>query len=137
MERIQPQRMDGLAAPYFEGCRNGELRLQCCNECGGWQFYPRPFCAACGSVELVWSVARGSGRVASFTVVRRALGPGYAAPYVVALIDLTEGPRMMSMIVDCEPEAVAIGAPVSVAFEDWSGDTALPVFRLAATGGET
>jgi len=134
--RIQPQRTDGLAAPYFEGCRRGELRLQHCVACAHWQFYPRPFCVACGGDELDWSIASGAGRIVSFTVVRRALGPGYEAPYAVALIDLAEGPRMMSTIVGCAPEAISVGAAVEVAFESWSEDVSLPVFRLTAAGGE-
>lgn len=135
MERIQPQRTDGLAAPYFEGCRVGELRLQHCPVCAHWQFYPRAFCTACGADEPRWAVASGLGVVASFSVVRRGLSPAYEAPYTVALIDLAEGPRMMSMLVDCEPEAVAVGASVQVAFEAWSEELSLPVFRLDDHGG--
>ncbi|KGE05081.1 Zn-ribbon domain-containing OB-fold protein [Pseudohaliea rubra] len=136
MERIQPQRTDGLAAPYFNGCREGELRLQHCAACGHWQFYPRPFCTACGADAPAWEVASGQGTIASFSVVRRALSDAYAAPYTVALIDLVEGPRMMSAIVDCDPAAVRVGAPVSVCFEQWSQDLSLPVFRLDEKGGE-
>ena len=135
MERIQPQRIDGLAEPYFAGCREGQLRLQHCAACGHWQFYPRPFCTACGADSPAWEAASGRGTIASFSVVRRALSPAYEAPYTVALVDLAEGPRMMSVIVDCEPEAVQVGASVSVAFEPWSADLSLPVFRLAEKGG--
>lgn len=73
--------------------------------------------------------------IASFTVVRRAVSPAYQAPYVVALIDLAEGPRMMSAIVDAEPEQLAVGVTVAVDFQAWSDDISLPVFRLRQKGG--
>tara|TARA_B100001013_G_scaffold337889_1_gene258395 strand:- start:69 stop:320 length:252 start_codon:yes stop_codon:yes gene_type:complete len=79
---------------------------------------------------MVWINASGRGNVASFTIVRRALTEGYEAPYVVALIDLEEGPRMMSNIVDCSAEIVVVGAAVKVAFKAWSDTLSLPVFVL-------
>jgi uncharacterized OB-fold protein len=135
LERIQPQRSDCLNAPYFAGCHEGELRLQHCGSCGHWQFYPRPFCTACGADAPAWKAASGQGTVASFSVVRRGLSPAYEAPYTIALVDLAEGPRMMSVIIGCEPEAVTVGAPVTVCFEPWSEDLSLPVFRLDDNGG--
>jgi uncharacterized OB-fold protein len=72
----------------------------------------------------------GKGTIVSYTVVRRAVSEAFTAPYVIALIDLVEGPRMMSQIVDTEPEALAVGQSVSVAFEAWSDDIKLPVFKL-------
>ena len=72
--------------------------------------------------------ASGAGRVASFTVVRRAVSEAYAAPYVVALVDLAEGPRLMTNIVECAPEAVRVGLDVTVRFEAWADDVTLPVF---------
>jgi uncharacterized OB-fold protein len=130
VERVQPRHSDGLADPFFAGCREGVLRLQHCGACGGWQFYPRPFCVHCGADGPAWREASGRGRIASFTVVRRALSGAYEAPYVVALVDLAEGPRLMSHIVDCAPEAVSIDAPVRVHFQDWGPETVLPVFRI-------
>jgi uncharacterized protein len=129
MERLQPV-VSGLAAPYFEGARAGLLRLQRCRSCAAWQFYPRSLCTACGSRSLAWEAASGEGRIASFTVVRRPLSPAYTAPYIVALIDLAEGPRMMSQVVGADPESVAVGAAVRVQFEAWSDTVSLPVFQL-------
>lgn len=134
MERNLPQRTDGLAQPFFDGCREGVLRLQHCGACGHWQFYPRPFCVACGA-EPGWGEVSGSARIASYTVVRRPLSPAYEAPYVVALVDLAEGPRLMMAIVGCEPEAVAVGAAVAIDFENWSDSISLPVCRLTEKGG--
>ena len=134
MQRTQPP-VTVLTEPYWDGCRLGELRLQQCTACGKHQFYPRTVCSHCDGRELKWVVAEGQGTVASFTVVRRGISKAYDAPYVVALIDLVEGVRMMSGIVDVDPDTVRIGDPVTVDFEAWSDELSLPVFRLAKTGG--
>ena len=84
--------------------------------------------------DLQWVGASGLGKVASFTIVRRGISKAYPAPYVVALIDLEEGPRMMSNIIEAEPEQVSIGAAVSVTFSTWAEGTTLPVFRLLQQG---
>ncbi len=119
-----------LSRPFREGCRAGELRLQCCDACGRFQFYPRIICSHCGDHRLAWRVVSGRGRIASFTIVRRGISEAYPAPYVVVLVDLEEGPRMMSCIVDCDPESVAVGQAVAVRFEPWGADHVLPVFSL-------
>ena len=118
-----------LSAPYFDGARDGKLRLQQCSECKQHQFYPRNICSHCGGDQLAWIDASGRGVIASFTVVRRAISDAYEAPYVIVLIDLEEGPRMMSSLIDADPDSVAIGDPVEVSFADWSEDITMPVFR--------
>ena len=129
MSRVLP-RPTAVSQCYWEGCNEGELRLQRCADCGEFQFYPRTMCSHCGSSSLDWAQASGRGTIASFSVVRRGLSDAYPAPYVVALVDLEEGPRMMSHIVGVEPEAVAVGQAVTVDFEQWSAEVSLPVFRL-------
>ncbi len=104
--------------------------LQRCQNCGHVVFYPRTHCDACQSDQLVWETASGVGTIASYTVVRRGVSADFAAPYVIALIDLAEGPRMMSQIVDADFEALGVGLSVSVDFAAWSEDITLPVFRL-------
>ncbi len=131
MDKILPRPTD-ISTPYWEGCQQGLLRLQSCNACGAHQFYPRLFCTRCQSQDLSWRDASGHGCIASFTVVRRGVSEAYPAPYVVALIDLEEGPRMMSHIIDADPETLAVGDPVEVTFQDWSEDMKLPVFRPTA-----
>ena len=133
MTRILPPTTE-LTQPYWDGCNTNELRLQKCSACAEHQFYPRSFCVHCGSQELQWVGASGQGKVASFTIVRRGISKAYPAPYVVALIDLAEGPRMMSNIIEAEPEQVSVGAAVSVTFSTWAEDTTLPVFRLLEQG---
>ena len=107
-------------APFWEACAEGRLLLQYCGDCAVWQFYPRRLCVACGGRALQWREASGSGQVKSWTIIRRAVSEAFAAdaPYVVALVALTEGPTMMANIVGCDPETVAIGQPVRVAFEE-------------------
>ncbi len=129
--RIQPRATE-IAGPYWEGCRAGELRMQRCDRCEQFQFYPRIVCSHCGAGELTWQAVSGRGRVASFTVVRRGISPAYPAPYVVALIDLAEGVRMMSNLVDCDPDQVKVGAAVDVRFESWGAEHVLPVFALTS-----
>ena len=125
--------INGETAPYWEGCRNGELRLQRCDGCANVQFYPRLLCSRCGERDLSWISASGSGRVRSFTIVRRAVSAAYEpdVPYVVALIELAEGPTMMSNVVGCDPETVEIGMPVRVTFERWTDEITMPLFEPA------
>lgn len=121
-----------VSAPFWEGCQVGELRLQKCSRCSHVQFYPRTICSQCLSDTPEWTVASGDGVVASYTVIRQSVSKTYAkkVPYIVALIDLAEGPRMMSVIDGVEPGELRVGDPVHVAFKQWSGDTMLPVFIL-------
>ena len=116
---------------YWEACSRHELLLQRCDACGQVQFYPRALCSGCLSSDLSWQKATGGGTVYSYTVVHRPPTPAFAndVPYVVALIDLDEGVRMMSHVIDCPPEKVFVGQKVQVAFRDESPEISLPVFR--------
>ena len=124
--------------PFYDACAAGKLVLQRCQSCGHVLFYPRTHCDACQSDQLVWENASGAGTIASYTVVRRGISADFEAPYVIALIDLAEGPRMMSQVIDTGPDALAVGLSVRVDFAAWSEDITLPVFRLypALNGGD-
>ena len=117
--------------PYWEGCKQHELRIQQCAACGHSQFYPRLYCTACMSERVEWVTASGHGTVLSFTIVYRPVTQAFAAdvPYVVALITLDEGPQLMSNVVGCAPETVHIGMPVEVTFEDWTEEISVPKFK--------
>ena len=108
------------SAPYWQGAREGRLLLQRCGECGVLRFFPRYLCPACASESTEWVEAAGRGTVQSFTIVHRAAFPEFQAraPYVIALIDLAEGPRMMTNIVGEDALQVEIGDAVQVTFED-------------------
>ena len=118
-------------AEYWQGCQRHELLIQRCADCAAHQFYPRILCAACSGRRLAWVQASGRGSVKTFTIVRRAVSQAYAAevPYVVALVDLEEGPTMMSNIVGCGVQEVSIGMPVEVVFEDWAEGVSIPKFK--------
>lgn len=121
--------MTAETGPFWDGCRAGELRYQYCPACDRVQFYPRSICAGCGRSALEWRRSNGTGTVYALTVVYRPPSAAFAAgvPYAIALVDLDEGFRMMANVIDCDPEAVAIGDRVQVVFER-RADTVLPQF---------
>ncbi len=117
-------------APFWEGCARDELLLQQCSGCGDYRHPPAPICPRCLSEDAQWVRASGRGTIYTFAIVRQALAKGWEAivPYVVAVIELEEGPLFVSNMVSIAPEDVAIGMPVEVTFEP-IGDTKLPLFR--------
>ena len=122
--------------PFWDGCARGELLLQRCAACGTWRHPPSPVCPNCLGDQAAWMTATGQGTVYSFVVVRetRARGWDKMVPYVVAVIALDEGPRMLSNLIDIAPEQVAVDMPVEVTFADVEGGaTRLPLFRPRAT----
>ena len=117
--------------PFWTAAASGRLVLPKCDNCGNIIWYPRRFCPVCHHASVTWIDASGRGTVYSFTVVRKGRGPWReAAPYVAAYVELEEGPRMMTNIIEVEPSAVAIGMPVEVVF-DRSETAAIPRFRPA------
>jgi uncharacterized OB-fold protein len=92
----EPPFDDPTTAPFWEAALDGRLVVQRCNACGASQLYPRPFCLACDATDLGWADAAGIGTVYSITVNRLAVQPNLEPPYEVALVDLDEGPRVMT-----------------------------------------
>jgi len=121
--------------PYWQACKQHELRLPTCASCGP-HFYPRSFCPTCGSRDLEWRQMSGRGAVYTYAIVRRAPTPGFRGdvPYITAIVELEEGPRMMTNVVGvaAEPEAITVGMPVEVTFEDITDEISLPKFRPRA-----
>lgn len=116
--------------PFWDATAEGRLVLPRCDACGTVIWYPRLFCPACAGTEISWFDAAGTGTVYSCTVVRKGQGPfADSAPYVLAYVELDEGPRLMTNVVGCEPERVAVGQRVTVVFTDTGKGTALPRFR--------
>ena len=117
-------------AAFWEGAAAGELRIRHCGSCGAVFRFAHVWCPVCWAPKPGWKVASGRGKVATFSVVHTPPSPAFAAsvPYVLALVDLEEGVRMMSNVVGCDPQAVRIGMAVSVRFEDRDG-VALPQFQ--------
>jgi uncharacterized OB-fold protein len=118
-------------APFWDGCREGRLLLPWCRDCGRPHFYPRAICPHCLSSRLDWRPASGRGRLHTFVINHRA-AKGYSAPYVIAVVDLEEGPRMLSNVVTeaaPTPEALCIDMALEVVFERLTDEITLPRFR--------
>jgi hypothetical protein len=119
-------------AEFWAGASRGELRIQRCNACGRAYFYPRPFCPRCSSKDVAWFTASGRGTLHTYVInYRAAHGFQDYAPYVIAIVELEEGPRMMSNIVGIEPlpENLPVGLPVEVTWEKQDEQITLPLFR--------
>jgi len=123
---IQPWTED-----YWKATKRHKLLIQHCESCGVNIFYPRKYCPECWSGDLGWIEANGKAKIYSFSVMMDMVEPKFMAdlPYVLAMVNLEEGVRMTTRIVECRPEDVAIGMEVEVVFEDISPECALPMFR--------
>ncbi len=120
-----------VSRPFWEGTKARELRLQRCRDCGQHIFYPRSICPFCLSEHLEWVVASGRGKVHSYTVVRRAMNPAFQpdVPYVLAIVELEEGPRLTTNIIGCPPEEARVDMPVKATYDDVTPDIALLKFE--------
>jgi uncharacterized OB-fold protein len=129
MPTIAPRPTD-VSKPFWDGCRDRQLLMQKCEDCGNLTFYPVYICPVCSSGKLAWTELSGRGRVHSVTIVHRPATPVFASatPYVLALIEVDEGPIMMSNIVGPNALQTKIDDSVEVVFEDVGGVT-LPRFR--------
>lgn len=116
---------DPMTAPFWAAAERREFVLQRCGACGAHQFYPRPFCLCCGSADVAWVPAAGRGTIYAQTTVHVPVIPELEPPYVVALVDLDEGPRYTAGIVGGPS---AIGDRVRLAWRDRDGRPPLPVF---------
>ena len=120
---------------YWEKAQAHELWLRRCNTCQRAYFYPRDFCPYCGSRDVAWRRASGKGTLHTFAIVHRAPVPAFRdhVPFVVAMVDLEEGARMPTNLIDVEPdpEHIKVGMAVEVAFADVTDEITLPVFRPA------
>ena len=122
--------IDWETRAYWEGAGRGELVLQRCRDCKVVQHRPRGFCVSCLSDAIEYFVASGLGEVYTYSVVRQNQMPRFrnALPYVVAYVQLEEGPQLLTNIVDCDPESVSIGMPVRVDFVSTEGGLGVPRF---------
>ncbi len=117
---------------FWDGTRAGELRLQRCDSCAKIYFPPRPFCPACASRAVSVVPASGKAILYSYVIHHRPV-PGFTPPYAIAVVQLDEGPRMMTNIVDCPqtPEALALDMKLEVVFHQMDDEITLPLFRPA------
>lgn len=117
--------------PFWDGVRDGVLRIPRCRDCTAYHFYPRPLCPHCWSRNIEWVQANGTGRLHTFVINHRPpqhLGPG---PVILGMVELDEGPRLMTQIVGVDPDPVSVRCdmPVEVVFEGPAAGMTLPKFR--------
>ena len=122
---------DESTQPFWDGTRQGRLRIRRCLDCGRAHFYPRPFCPTCWSQRVDWEDASGEATLYTYSVVYQNDLPPFPEriPYVAAVVDLEEGPRMMTNVVDCPLEDLRVGMPLEVTFRQETEEITLPVFR--------
>lgn len=129
--RIVPQPTPETT-PFWEGTRAGQLRLQRCDACDHAYFPPRPFCPKCASRKVSWFNASGQAHLYSYVIHHRPM-PGFTPPYSIAVVQLAEGPRMMTNVINCPqtPEALQLDMPLTVTFTQLSDSIFLPQFEPA------
>jgi len=115
--------------PYFAAAAESRLLVKACKACKAVHHYPRALCPFCWSQDLVWTDAKGTGVIYTFSITRRGAG----APYCIAYVTLDEGPSMMTNIVDVDLETVRIGQRVVVTFRKSEGGTSIPMFTPLIT----
>ena len=119
--------------PWWDAAREGRLLIKRCDACGRTHFYPRPFCPWCWSDRVEWQEATGAATLYTWSVVHQNDLPPFneRVPYVAAVVELAEGPRMMTNIVDCPPERLRVGMALEAVFEPVADEVVLPRFRPA------
>lgn len=125
-------RVDNVSAPYWKAAAEGRLLYQECPACGHRQLYPRAMCTACAATPE-WREASGRGSVHTYTVIHQNHAEPFRdqLPYVVAMVELDEGPRMMTNITDCDPADVSIGMAVELHTVTIDDELGLPLWRPA------
>jgi uncharacterized protein len=120
--------------PFWKGCRSGILCLQYCAQCQQYQFYPRLYCMHCGADKISWVTASGRGVIYSYTIIHQNKSPEFVqdTPYNVAVIQLEEGPRMMSNIIGISPEDLRVDLPVKIVFDPVTDTISIPRFEPLA-----
>jgi hypothetical protein len=122
-----------VSMPFWQAAKRHELQIQRCGKCGAHVFYPREVCPDCLSSDLSWVKVSGKGTLYSYTVAQAPTHPAFAAdvPYVIAIVELAEGPHITTNIVGSKPEELQVGIPVVATFDDVTPEITLVKFRRA------
>lgn len=135
LQRPLPQPITPEARPYWDGLREGKLRLPRCRDCGRPFFYPRVACPFCASRAIAWIDASGRGKLHSFSIAHQSFNRALKVPppYVLALVELDEGPRMMGSLINVEPDPARLSCdmPVRVVFSKLTDDVTIPLWEPA------
>ena len=131
---MPPPLADAITLPFWQAASEHRLVVQRCTACGRTRLPPAPICPGCRSADSDWKELSGRGEVYTFTIVHRPIAAGQELPFAIAVIALEDsgGLRMISNLVGASPEAIAIGMPVELVWEDLGAELALPRFRPAA-----
>jgi uncharacterized OB-fold protein len=136
LDRPLPQPITPEARPYWDGLKQERLMLPKCGDCGHVFWYPRVLCPRCHSRQIAWVQSSGQGSLYAFEIAHQSFNRAMKIPrpYVLAMIQLTEGPRMLSNLINVEPDpsAVKIGMPVEVVFTKLTDDVTIPLFQPAS-----
>ncbi len=121
---------EGDTLEFWQAAKDGRLLLRHCEDCRQTSYYPRPFCPRCWSERVRWMEASGRGTLYSWSVIYSNDQPPFKdrVPYVAAIVDLEEGPRMMTNVVNCDFDALRVDMPVRLTFMEISDDFSIPVF---------
>lgn len=134
-----PQPLTPEARPYWDGLKEGKLMLPKCGDCGHTFFYPRVLCPRCQSRNIGWVRASGKGKLHTFGIGYQSFNKAFKlpTPYVLAMVELDEGPRMMSNLVNvvADPKTVKCEMPVEVVFHKLTDEITIPLFQPAGQGG--
>lgn len=116
---------------FYDATKKHKLLVQHCNDCGKNIFYPKTFCPYCLSEKIGWIESSGKGKLYTYTVCTSNVSEAFVPdlPYIVGVVDLKEGARLLTNIVDCRPEEVKCDMDVEVIFRDVTEEFSLPVFR--------
>lgn len=119
--------------PYWDGLKDRRVMLQRCADCSTIRHYPRPMCGECFSMDVDWVEASGKGTICSWTVTHHPFHVGFRGetPYILVTVDLAEGVRIQSQLLDAEVEDLKLDLPVEVVFGQATDDVVLPYFRIA------
>ncbi len=135
MERyvIQPEK-DYDSVPYWESLKNHKAKIQRCEECGKFRFPPAPTCYYCGKASGIWENISGKGKIYSWIVINHPIDKRLSneVPFVVALIELHEGPRVVGRLIGCNKDEIKSGLPVQVLYDDLDSELTLMNFQIEA-----
>ena len=134
-DRTDLPQIDDFTQEWWDAAADNRLLIRRCNACGAAHYYPRPFCPTCWSEDGVWEQASGRATLYTWSVVFMNDLPPFKErlPYIAAVVDLEEGPRMMTTLVDCEADSLVVGMACEVTFrkDDDPSAVTVPVFRPA------